>query len=109
MSTDILEWPIHRGPVLLDSLNVTPLAATITSALLAVMPTFKYQVLRVLYSTSTEEARVTMRAIYLSSQGIGEAGAQELVRNRLQGPVALVSRLKDVWGHLVDAVVRPPR
>ncbi|CAM9562840.1 unnamed protein product, partial [Ectocarpus sp. 13 AM-2016] len=27
------------------------------------------EVLRVLYSTSTEEARVTMRAIYLSSQG----------------------------------------
>ncbi|CAM9333209.1 unnamed protein product [Ectocarpus fasciculatus] len=36
------------------------------------------EVLRVLYSTSTEEARVTMRAIYLSSQGIGAAGAQQL-------------------------------
>eukprot|EP00903_Cladosiphon_okamuranus_P014760 g13677.t1 len=36
------------------------------------------EVLRVLYSTSKEEARLTMRAIYLSSQGIGAAGASQL-------------------------------
>lgn len=32
-----------------------------------------------LYSTSPLEARLTMRAINLSSEGIGAAGAQELV------------------------------
>lgn len=41
---------------------------------------FVTQVLRVLFETSEEEARLTMRTVCLSSQGIGPTGAKALVR-----------------------------
>lgn len=39
------------------------------------------KVLRVLFSASKEEARLTMREVCLSSQGIGPKGALALVRH----------------------------
>lgn len=46
------------------------------------IPSFgpRLKVLRVLFSGSKEETRLTMREICLSSQGIGPAGALALVR-----------------------------